>query len=61
MVEIGMARRSLEDMSALLRRQDNQDTSAPAPPEGLYFAAVVYPPELYANPLGEPRAAVRLA
>jgi tRNA pseudouridine38-40 synthase len=61
MVEIGMDRRPLEDMSSLLRRQDNQSTSAPAPPEGLYFAAVIYPPELYANPLGAPRAALRLA
>jgi tRNA pseudouridine38-40 synthase len=61
MVEIGMGRRPLEDMSALLRRQDNQSTSAPAPPEGLYFAAVIYPPELYANPMGVPRAAIRLA
>jgi tRNA pseudouridine38-40 synthase len=61
MVEIGMGRRPLEDMTALLRRQDNSETSAPAPPQGLYFAAVVYPPELFANPSEEPRATVRLA
>ena len=61
MVDIGMGRRPLGDMSALLRRQDNLNTSAPAPPQGLYFATVVYPPELYANPVGEPRAAVHLA
>ncbi len=61
MIDIGMGRRPLEDMPALLRRQDNQNTSAPAPPQGLYFAAVVYPPELFADATGEACAAVRLA
>jgi tRNA pseudouridine38-40 synthase len=61
MVDIGMGRRPLADMGALLRRQDNGGTSAPAPPEGLYFAAVVYPPELFATPSEEPRATVHLA
>jgi len=61
MVDIGMRRRPPDDMPALLRRQDNQSTSAPAPPQGLYFAAVTYPPELFANPMGEPRVAVHLA
>lgn len=61
MVDIGTARRPLEDMSSLLRRRDNTATSAPAPPQGLYFASVVYPPELFAEPAGEPHAAVRQA
>ena len=61
MAEIGLGRRSLGDMAALLARRDNQNTSAPAPPEGLYFAAVVYPPELFADPVGEAHAAVHLA
>ena len=61
MAEIGLGRRPLGDMAALLARRDNQSTSAPAPPQGLYFAAVVYPPELFADPVGEAHAAVHLA
>lgn len=61
MVDIGLGRRPLGDMAALLRQLDNQNTSAPAPPQGLYFAGVTYPPELYAMATGEPRAAVHLA
>ena len=61
MVDIGLGRRPLEDMPALLRRHDNGSTSPPAPPQGLYFAAVVYPPELFLSSEGVPRAAVRLA
>jgi tRNA pseudouridine38-40 synthase len=61
MVDIGLGRRPLEDMAALLGREDNADTSPPAPPQGLYFAAVVYPPELFADPRGEPHAALHLA
>ena len=59
MAEIGMERRAPGDIIALLDRRDNQSTGAPAPPEGLYFASVVYPPELFAEPAGEPHAAVR--
>ena len=61
MVDIGLGRRPIADMSVLLRRGDNQATSPPAPPQGLYFAAVTYPPELFANGVREQRAAVRLA
>jgi tRNA pseudouridine38-40 synthase len=61
MVDIGLGRRPLEDMAALLRREDNADTSPPAPAQGLYFAAVVYPPELFVDPAGEPHAALHLA
>jgi tRNA pseudouridine38-40 synthase len=61
MVDIGLGRRRVDEMAALLRRDDNADTSPPAPPQGLYFAAVVYPPELFADPAGEPHAALHLA
>jgi tRNA pseudouridine38-40 synthase len=59
MVEIGLNRRPLDEMAALLGRTDNQSTSAPAPPQGLYFASVVYPPELFAEAFVEPHAAAR--
>jgi len=61
MVDIGLGRRPLEDMLVLLQRHDNGSTSAPAPPQGLYFASVVYPSEIYANAVEEPRAAAHLA
>ena len=61
MVDIGLERRPLSDMAELLARGDNLATSPPAPPQGLYFAAVTYPPELFADARGEPRAAVHLA
>jgi tRNA pseudouridine38-40 synthase len=61
MTDIGSGRRAPSDMAALLDSRDNQNTSAPAPPQGLYFASVVYPPELFVEPVGEPHAAVRQA
>jgi tRNA pseudouridine38-40 synthase len=47
MVDIGLDRRPLSDIDILLERGDNQPTSPPAPPEGLYFVAARYPPALY--------------
>jgi tRNA pseudouridine38-40 synthase len=47
MVDIGLGRRPLSDVEHLLERGDNQATSPPAPPEGLYFVAARYPAELY--------------
>jgi tRNA pseudouridine38-40 synthase len=47
MVDIGVARRPLSDIEMLLERGDNHETSAPAPPQGLYFVSAAYPPELY--------------
>ena len=47
MVDIGLGRRPLGDMAALLLRGDNLETSPPAPPEGLYFVAARYPPNCY--------------
>jgi tRNA pseudouridine38-40 synthase len=43
MVEIALERRPLQDFARLLASRDNQDTSAPAPPEGLYFVRAHYP------------------
>jgi tRNA pseudouridine38-40 synthase len=47
MVDIGLGRRPLSDIEMLLERGDNQRTSPPAPPEGLYFVAASYPAELF--------------
>jgi tRNA pseudouridine38-40 synthase len=47
MVDIGLGRRPVADMSALLVRGDNLETSPPAPPEGLYFVTATYPAECY--------------
>jgi tRNA pseudouridine38-40 synthase len=47
MVDIGLGRRPVSDMPALLARSDNDETSPPAPPEGLYFISAEYPKECY--------------
>ncbi len=49
MVDIGLGRRPLGDIDMLLERGDNQETSSPAPPQGLYFVAARYPAECYAE------------
>ena len=49
MVDIALGRRPLSDLPRLLAAGDNQAASPPAPPQGLYLAAVRYPPELYAE------------
>ena len=43
MVDMGLGRRPVDDMRALLARSDNDETSPPAPPQGLYFIAAEYP------------------
>jgi tRNA pseudouridine38-40 synthase len=43
MVDIALERRPPGDFARLLTSRDNQETSAPAPPQGLYFARVEYP------------------
>ncbi|HTS88236.1 MAG TPA: tRNA pseudouridine(38-40) synthase TruA [Gemmatimonadales bacterium] len=43
MVDIALHRRPADDMQKLLVSHDNQDTSPPAPPQGLYFVAADYP------------------
>ncbi|HYC31111.1 MAG TPA: tRNA pseudouridine(38-40) synthase TruA [Gemmatimonadales bacterium] len=57
MVDVGLGRRPLGDVEMLLERQDNAETSPPAPPEGLYFVAAEYPPELYVDTREERHAA----
>jgi tRNA pseudouridine38-40 synthase len=47
MVDIGLGRRPIDDMATLLESGDNQATSPPAPPQGLYFVAAEYPAECY--------------
>jgi tRNA pseudouridine38-40 synthase len=60
MVDVAAGRRPIDDIAALLQREDNGDTSPPAPPQGLYFVAASYPPELFVDPVREPRAAAYL-
>lgn len=50
MVDVGLGRRPLSDIDMLLGRDDNQRTSPPAPPQGLYFVRAAYPPALFAVP-----------
>jgi tRNA pseudouridine38-40 synthase len=57
MVDVGLGRRPVQDISALLTHGDNQDTSPPAPPQGLYFVAATYPPELFLSSEQEAHAA----
>ena len=57
MVDVGLGRRPLADIVALLTRGDNLDTSPPAPPQGLYFIAATYPPELFLKAGRETHAA----
>jgi tRNA U38,U39,U40 pseudouridine synthase TruA len=52
MVDIGLGRRPAEDVSALLARSDNDETSPPAPPQGLYFIAAEYPKECFVDQRG---------
>lgn len=47
LVEIGMGRRPVEHLDALLREDTVLETSPPAPPEGLFLRAVSYPVELW--------------
>jgi tRNA pseudouridine38-40 synthase len=49
MVDVGLERRPLSDIDVLLGRADNQSTSPPAPPQGLYFIRASYPPALFAT------------
>jgi tRNA pseudouridine38-40 synthase len=57
MVDVGLGRRPLSDIEALLGREDNEDTSPPAPPQGLYFVSAAYPPELFLGQAKEARVA----
>lgn len=59
MVDIGLGRRAPGDMAKLLLSRDNGDTSPPAPPEGLYFVAALYPPAAYSPPTEERHEALQ--
>jgi len=43
MVDVALRKRPMDDIIRLLATEDNQDTSPPAPPEGLYFVRAHYP------------------
>ncbi|HEY3935235.1 MAG TPA: tRNA pseudouridine(38-40) synthase TruA [Gemmatimonadales bacterium] len=43
MIDIGLGRRPVADMAALLARRDNSETSPPAPAAGLSFVSARYP------------------
>jgi tRNA pseudouridine38-40 synthase len=60
MVDIGLERRPVVDMATLLERQDNSETSPPAPAQGLYFVAARYPAEVYEERMGFTGAATHL-
>jgi tRNA U38,U39,U40 pseudouridine synthase TruA len=47
MVDIALGRRPRDDMATLLTSSDNQATSPPAPPQGLYFVRAEYPAACY--------------
>ncbi|HKT60478.1 MAG TPA: tRNA pseudouridine(38-40) synthase TruA [Gemmatimonadales bacterium] len=57
MVDVGLGRRPLSDIEMLLEVGDNQRTSPPAPPQGLYFVRATYPAELYLERPEAPPAA----
>jgi tRNA pseudouridine38-40 synthase len=50
MVDAGLDRRPVADMARLLAAQSNQDTSPPAPPQGLWFVEARYDPDDYLAP-----------
>jgi tRNA pseudouridine38-40 synthase len=60
MVDVGLERRPLLDVTTLLAREDNHETSPPAPPQGLYFVAASYSPELFEETTGLSGAAAHL-
>lgn len=49
MVDIGLGRRPERDMTELLFRRDNSETSPPAPAAGLSFLAARYPDTCFLN------------
>jgi tRNA pseudouridine38-40 synthase len=50
MVDAGLDRRPVADVTRLLAARDNQDTSPPAPPQGLWFVAARYDRDDYLAP-----------
>jgi tRNA pseudouridine38-40 synthase len=60
MIDVGLGRRPLHDIADLLGREDNSQTSPPAPAHGLYFVAANYAAELYQESMGLTGAATHL-
>jgi tRNA pseudouridine38-40 synthase len=56
MVDIALGRRPLDDMATLLNASDNQATSPPAPPQGLFFVEAEYPPRCFLEATGATEA-----
>lgn len=50
MIDAASGRRPAGSIAALLNASDNQETSPPAPPHGLFLDAVRYPRDLYLTP-----------
>ncbi|HJS47962.1 MAG TPA: tRNA pseudouridine(38-40) synthase TruA [Gemmatimonadales bacterium] len=50
MVDAGLGRRPVADVARLLAARSNQDTSPPAPPQGLWFVAARYDLDDYLVP-----------
>ena len=48
MTDIALGRRPASDMADLMAREDNSETSPPAPPQGLYFVRAAYPGSWFA-------------
>jgi tRNA pseudouridine38-40 synthase len=61
MVDVAVERRPLADIESLLEQGDNQETSPPAPPQGLYFVAAAYPADCFDAADPAPDAALHLA
>jgi tRNA pseudouridine38-40 synthase len=55
MVDIALGRRPGDDMTTLLQRPDNQATSPPAPPQGLFFARAEYPADWFEGEVAKSR------
>jgi tRNA pseudouridine38-40 synthase len=49
LVDIGLGERPEDDIAGLLEQREELETSPPAPPEGLFLAAVTYPPNAGAD------------
>ena len=47
MLDIGEGRREVNDITELLKSEDNSEVSSPAPPHALFLERVEYPTDLY--------------
>jgi tRNA pseudouridine38-40 synthase len=51
MIDVASGRRTFDSFVRLLEAKDNDQTSTPAPPHGLFLERVVYPHDLYLMPV----------